>query len=312
MKVGKAATIVAPVLLAGVLFFVAVRLGDPGRALGAIRALPLSVLAAALACAIVYLALKAWQLHLLLANLGIRADVRRLGLAFAVGELALTLPFGLFAQNWVLARTGRAHFGESAAATVVMLLVELVVVLLFLAVVGIRGWPAARPGAVIVVVGLCALMALVVQFESALRDWSERIRARRLAHRALVALIDLLCGLKRLSHVHVLAANAAIAALYLGALALAFMLVGQRVGLEHFGFLMAATTYAFALAVVFLTGGLTSQIGTVEVLGMSAAQAAFGLSYAEGLTLMLAFRVVWTGAIWLCNLPIVVLLWRRV
>jgi len=311
VRVGKAATVVAPVLLAGGLFFIALRLGDPGRALGAIRALPLSVLAAALACALVYLALKAWQLHLLLRNLGLRVDVRRLGLAFAVGELALTLPFGLFAQNWVLARTGRANFAESAAATVVMLLVEIVVVLVFLAVVGIRGWPAARPGAIVAVVGLCALMAIVVHFESALRDWSERIRARRVVHRALVALIDLLSGLKRLSHLHVLAGNAAIAAVYLGALALAFMLVGQHVGLDRFGFLMAATTYAFALAVVFLTGGLISQIGTVEVLGMSAAQAAFGLSYAEGLTLMLAFRVVWTGAMWLCNLPVVALLWRR-
>jgi hypothetical protein len=311
VRLGKAAAVVAPALLAGALFALALRLGNPGRALGAIRALPLSLLAAALGCALVYLALKAWQLHLLLANLGIRVDLRRLGLAFAVGELALTLPFGLFAQNWVLARTGRGNFAESAAATVVMLLVEIVVVLLFLAVVGIRGWPAARPGAVVAVVGLCALMAIVVHFESALRDWSERIRGGRIVHRALVALIDLLCGVKRLSHLHVLAGNAGIAALYLGALALAFMLVGRGVGLEGFRFLMAATTYGFALAVVFLTGGLISQIGTVEVLGMGAAQAAFGRSYAEGLTLMLAFRVVWTGAMWLCNLPIVALLWRR-
>jgi len=118
--------------------------------------------------------------------------------------------------------------------------------------------------------------------------------------------------LRRLSHLHVLGVNVVIAGAYLGALALAlaFMAVGRHVGLERFGFLMAATTYAFALAVVFLMGGLVSQIGTVEVLGMSAAQAAFGISYAEGLTLMLAFRVVWTGTMWLCNLPIVALLWR--
>jgi len=32
--------------------------------------------------------------------------------------------------------------------------------------------------------------------------------------------------------------------------------------------------------------------------------------YAEGLTLMLGFRVVWTGAMWVCNLLIVALLWR--
>jgi Lysylphosphatidylglycerol synthase TM region len=309
VRVGKAIAVVAPVALAGVLLFIAIRLGDPGRALGAIRALPVAVLAAALALALVYLALKAWQLHLLLGSLGIRADWRRLGLAFSVGELALTLPFGLFAQNWVLARTGRGHFGETAAATVVMLLVEILVVLLFLAVVGIRGWPEVRPGALVAIGGLFVLMALVLNFEPAARRLAQRFR-RRFLHRALVALIDLLCGLKRLSHVHVLGVNVVIAGGYLAALALAFMLVGQHVGVQRFGFLMAATTYAFALAVVFLTGGLVSQLGSVEVLGMGAAQAAFGISYAEGLTLMLAFRVVWTGAMWLCNLPIVLLLWR--
>lgn len=300
---------IAPLVLAGVLFFVAVRLGDPHRALAQIHGLPLHVLAAALGLAIVYLGLKAWQLHLLLGNLGIHPGIRRLGLAFAVGELALTLPFGLFAQNWVLARTGRAHFGETAAATVVMLLVEIIVVLIVLAVVGIHGWPLVRALAVAAAAGVCLLMVFVLHFEPAARRLARRFR-RPVIHRALIAAIDLLTGLKRLSNLHVLGVNAAVATGYLAALALAFMIVGRHVGLANFGFVMAASTYAFALAVVFLTGGLISQIGTVEVLGMQAAQAGFGISYAEGLTLMLAFRVVWTGAMWLCNLPIVVLLWR--
>jgi hypothetical protein len=309
VKIGAAAAVGAPVVLAGALFFVAIRLGDPGRALARIVGLPLFVLASALGLAIVYLGLKAWQLHLLLGNLGIHPGGRRLGLAFAVGELALTLPFGLFAQNWVLARTGRAHFGETAAATVVMLLVEIAVVLVVLAVVGIRGWPAVRWLAIAAAALLCLLMVFAVHFEPTARRLARRFR-QPLVHRALTAGIDLLSGLKRLSHVHVLGVNAAIAIGYLAALALALMVVGRHVGLAHFGFVMAATTYAFALAVVFLTGGLVSQIGSVEVLGMSAAQAAFGISYAEGLTLMLAFRVVWTGAMWLCNLPVVALLWR--
>lgn len=309
MRLGKAAAVVAPVALAGALFFLAVRLGDPGRALAGIRALPLWVLAAALGLAIVYLVLKAWQLHLLLANLGIHPDWRRLGLAFAVGELALTLPFGIFAQNWVLARTGRAHFGETAAATVVMLLVEIVVVLLTLAIIGIDGWPTVRPLAVVAAVGTCLLMVYVLHFEPAARRLAKRFR-QPLVHRALTATIDLLSGLKRLSNLHVLGINVLVATAYLTALVVAFMLVGQHVGVARFGFLMAAATYSFALAVVFLTGGLVSQIGTVEVLGMSAAQAGFGIGYAEGLTLMLGFRAVWTGAIWICNLPIVALLWR--
>ena len=110
MRIGKAAAVIAPVVLAGALFFVAIRLGDPARTLGEIHRLPLSVLGVALLMAAIYLGLKVWQLHLLLGNLGIHPDWGRLGLAFAVGELALTLPFGLFAQNWVLARKGRAHF----------------------------------------------------------------------------------------------------------------------------------------------------------------------------------------------------------
>ncbi|MFI4887269.1 MAG: lysylphosphatidylglycerol synthase domain-containing protein [Burkholderiales bacterium] len=309
MRVGKVAVVVAPVVLAGALFFIAIKLGDPARALPQIRRLPPWVLVAALAMAIVYLGLKAWQLHLLLANLGIRPDWRRLGLAFAVGELAVTLPFGIFAQNWVLARTGRAHFGETAAATVVMLLVEIMIVLLLLAVVGIRGWPVVRPIAIAAAVALFLLVAFVLHFEATVRRLAQRFRQPAL-HRALTAAIDLICGMERLSNMHLLAINFAIAAAYLGALVVAFMIVGQHVGVARFGFLMAATTYAAALAVVFLTGGLVSQIGTVEVLGMGAAQAAWGIPYAEGLALMLGFRVVWTGAMWLCNLPIVVLLWR--
>jgi hypothetical protein len=309
VRFGKAAAVLAPIALAGGLFFLALRLGDPGRALTHIRGLPLDVLAHPLGMAVVYLALKAWQLHLLLANLGIHPDWRRLGLAFAVGELALTLPFGIFAQNWVLARTGRAHFGETAAATVVMLQVEIFVVLALLAIAGIRGWPLVRPLAIVGAIGLGVAIALVLRFERAARKLCRRV-TRPALHTALDGLIDLLAGVRRLSRVHFLGANAAIAAAYLAALVVAFMVVGRHVGIERFGFLMAATTYGFALAVVFLTGGLVSQIGTVEVLGMGAAQAAFGIPYADGLALMLGFRVVWTGAMWLCNLPVVAALWR--
>ena len=309
MRVGKG-VVVAPVALAGGLFFLATRMGDPARALGAVRGLPLSVLAAALGLALAYLALKAWQLHLLLVNLGVRADWRRVGLAFAVGELALTLPFGLFAQNWVLARTGRANFGATAAATVVMLLVEIVVVLLLLAVVGIRGWPVVRPIAAAAVGAIAALLVWVLHFEDTARRLARRFPRPEVLHAALVAAIDLVCGLKRLANPKVLGVNAGVASGYLAALAVAFMLVGRHVGLDHFSFLMAATTYAFALAIVFLTGGMVSQIGSVEVLGMGAAQAAFGIPYADGLTLMLAFRIVWTGAMWICNVPLVVALWR--
>ena len=38
---------------------------------------------------------------------------------------------------------------------------------------------------------------------------------------------------------------------------------------------------------------------------------AWGIDYTDGLAMMLGFRVVWTGSIWLLCLPIVGILWRE-
>lgn len=298
-----------PVLLAGALLAVAFNLGDLGKVVGRVQAIPIAVMLFALAMGVAYLVLKLWQLHLLLANLGLHPGWRRLLLAFAVGELAVTLPFGIFAQNWILSTAGgRARFGRSSAATVVMLVVETLVVLALLAVVGIPRWPQLQPTAAICAAGFLAVVVSVLRFERIARRLALRIR-RPLLHRAALEALGLLRGLKRLSSARVLAINIAIAAAYLGALAFAFMAVGRSVGLHHLSYLAAATIYAFSLAVVLICGGLISQIGTVEILGMGAAQA-WGLSLTDGLALMLAFRLVWTGVIWLVNLPVVLLLWR--
>jgi len=301
--------LVVPIILAGALLAVAFNLGDLGNVLARVQAIPVSVMAVALAMGLIYLVLKAWQLRLLLANLGLRPDWRRLLLAFAVGELAVTLPFGIFAQNWVLSTTGtHTRFGRSSAATVVMLLVEMLVVLTLLAVIGIPRWPELQPAAAVCTVGIIVLGFSLLRFERFTRRLAHRLR-RPLLHRVVSEALGLIRGLKRLSDPRVLAANVLLAAAYLGALSFAFMAVGHSVGLHHLGFLTAATIYAFSLAVVFLCGGIVSQIGTVEILGMGAAQA-WGISFTDGLALMLAFRVVWTGVMWLVNLPLVFLLWR--
>lgn len=299
---------ILPVLLAAALLAVAFRLGDLGNVLGRIQTLSIATMAFALAMGLCYLVLKLWQLHRLLENLDLHPGWRRLTLAFAVGELALTLPFGVFAQNWILSHRRREHFGRSSAATVVMLLVEALALLVFLAVVGIPGWPELAPIAAAFAAGLLVLVAAVLRFEQLARHLVRRIR-RPLVHRVLVEALELLLGLKRLSNPRVLVGNVLIAGLYLAALTLAFTAVGRDVGLAHLSYLGASSIYAFSLAVVLICGGLVSQIGTLEILGMGAAQA-WGFTFTEGLALMLGFRVVWTGVMWLINLPLVVVLWR--
>src|SRR6185437_4206102 len=156
-----------PIVLAGALFFLAISLGDVGKVLGRIRAIPLLDLAITLGCAFVYLVFKGLQLHLLLADLGAHPKPRRFLLAFAVGELAVTFPLGIFAQNWVLSENDRIRFGRSSAATVVMLVIA-------------------------------ALVFSVLRFEPFAQKFADKVRHEKL-HKAMDEAIGLIRGLKRLA-----------------------------------------------------------------------------------------------------------------
>lgn len=302
--------LIVPLLLASALLALAFKLGNLASVIGRVQAIPVSVMAFALGMATVYLALKAWQFRLLLSNLGVRLGWRRLVLAFAVGELSLTLPFGIFAQNWVLTSSRVARFGRSSAATVIMLLVETCIVLLLLSITGIPRWPQTRPAAAAFLAAVVTVLVVVRRFGHLAGPLARKVR-QPLLRRGLFGIFDLVHGMKRLSDPKLLAATTLLAVTYLGALVLAFLAVGRAVGVQSLDYLSAATIYAFSLAVVLLCGGAITQIGTVEVLGMGAAQA-WGINFTDGLALMLGFRLVWTGAIWLLNLPVVFVLWRSI
>lgn len=301
-------TVLLPVLLAAALLAFALRLGSLQGMLARMRLLPAAIFAPTLACAAVYLALKALQLRMLLANLGLRIPWRNFGLAFCVGELTATLPFGLFSQNWVMSASSHVHVGRSAAATVMMLFAEAIVVLAVLAVYGIPGWSAVRPAALAVLAGCGAFVFGVVRYEHVTTRVAHKVR-HEAARRALLSGIELLGSLRKLSSIALLGANVLLGAAYLGALAYALLLVGHAIGLDELDYAKAAAIYAFALAVVLLGGGAFGQIGTVDVLGMVAARS-FGIGYTDGLALMLGFRLVWTASLWVLDLPVVILLWR--
>jgi hypothetical protein len=300
--------ILLPIFITAALLFVALSLGNLGKVIGRIQAIPVTTMAIALGFAIVYLAFKALQLHLLLANLGAHPDRKRFALAFALGEIAVTIPLGIFAQNWVLSDEDRIQFGRSSAATVVMLLTEIVIVLLLLAVAGIPGWTKIQPLAGVALFAIAVIIFVILRFEPQIAGWADRVKQPRLK-RAATAGIRLICGMKSLANARLLALNFLIAVIYLGALACAFLFVGEGLHVQAINYLKAATIYAFALASVLLTGGLLGHVGTVEVVGIAAAQA-WGIGYTKGLALMLGFRIVWTGAIWLVTLPIVARYWR--
>lgn len=302
--------VVLPVLLAAALLMVAISLGDLGLVVHRVKQVPLSIMLLTLLLAAGYLLLKGLQLHLLLNALDAHPGRRRFMLAFSVGELALTFPLGIFAQNWVLSRTDQVRFGRSSAATVVMLALEVVVALAWLAASGIPGWPAVRPTALAVLLLGLALTVVALRFDLPQR-LGHRVRHPRL-RQALDETAGLLDGLKQLARWAVLGKNLILTAAYLAFLATAFWVMGHGMGLDDLSYRQAATIYAFALASILMTGGLFGQIGTMEVIGMSAALAT-GMGYARGLALMLGFRLAWTGAMWLLNGSVVLALrhsWR--
>jgi hypothetical protein len=301
--------VILPVLLAAALLVFAFSLGDLGKVVARLRDLPLRVLGISIGGAAVYLGCKAVQLRLMLRRIDVCIPPRPFWLAFAVGELTVTLPLGLFSQNWVLSASRRVHVGRSSAATVMMLLVEIATVFLFLAVIAIPGWSEVRWISVALLVVFASAVAAALLFEDRARKLPDRFH-REWVKKIAKGAIELLDGLRKLCTPHTIAVSLVLAAIYLGALATAFWQVGRGMHVQHLSYLDATTIYMFSLAVILIGAGLISQIGTVDLLGMVIARA-WGIGYTDGLAMMLGFRIVWTGSIWLLCLPIVGATWRE-
>ncbi|MGH8113559.1 MAG: lysylphosphatidylglycerol synthase domain-containing protein [Rhodanobacteraceae bacterium] len=301
--------VILPVLLAAALLLFAFKLGNLGKVAARLHDLTLPVLVMAFGCAACYLGCKAVQLRIMLKHAGVHIPARPFWLAFAVGELTVTLPLGLFSENWVLSASRRVHIGRSSAATVMMLLSEVAVVFLFLAIVGIPGWTQVHYGAIAVLAGFVALVAALLMFEDKARALPDCLTLPW-AKQAAKGAVELIDGLRRLTTPTLLGPGLALAAIYLGAMTTAFWLVGHGMQVYHLDYLDATQIYLFALAVILIGGGLVSQIGTIDILGMVVARS-FGINYTDGLAMMLGFRIVWTGVVWIWCLPIAGLMWRE-
>lgn len=254
-----------------------------------------------------YLVLKGWQFGRLLSASGLATRWRSRWLAFAIGELSLTLPLGMYAQNYVLTKAQGTHFAASATSTTMMLALELILLALVLAVVPIAGWPQLQP-TLWGLLGLSTLLGLVIARGFRLRQWLRRLAASR--HRAgwfARGLLDFAYHFRRIARPHVLLHNALLTVGYMLALIVAFQQVGNDVSLTPLDFQQALTIYAFGLLIAMSVGSLLSQFGVLELTGAAAAQAA-GLGLQDGLAALLWFRLLWTLSIWgLCGLILLAL-----
>lgn len=299
-------TTLIPTLLSLALLAAAFTLADFSEVLGRATHIPWQILPLLFALAGLYLVLKGWQFARMLRAINLRPHWRTLLLAFSIGEMTLTLPLGIYSQNYVLQRAAGIPAARSTTVTTMMLVFELGIVLAVLALYGIPGWSVLRPMAFgILVLGAIGLSAFhrsqwLVAWVIGLLPGGERGRVGRIMRIFLERL-------QAFPAPRIAIPNLLITLLYLLALTVAFHILAQRVGSSELLFVQSLTIYLFALLVALLVGGLLSQIGVVEMAGLGAAKA-WGIAPTDGLSMLVWFRLLWTASIWLICVPVVFLL----
>lgn len=295
-----------PLLLSAALLAFAFSISNLTKVFDRIAEIPFTAIAMAFLLALTYLAVKCLELNLLLSRLGIRLQWRRLVFAFAIAEMTITIPAGVYVQNYIMQRMRSAGFARSAAATTAMLLIELCIILLMLALLGIPHWDWVRPVAIATLTGLILLLRLLVSSDILTLRVLPRIRREGL--KVLVrGFSEVVAGLRQLTLPRTIVPAVLLAVTYLSALAAAFTIIGRGTGVAHFTYLHAVTVYSFSLTVTLLMAGILTQLGVIEVAGLGAA-ATLGYGPSEALAMMLGFRLVWMGSVWLISGPTALLL----
>jgi len=261
-----------------------------------ILSLSLATMAIVFALAVVYLGLKWVQFHRYLDKEGIIATWRQSLLSFAVGEMTLPIPAGIYAQNYVLRTTACADFSRSSAATTAILAMEAIVSLLIVGIVDIPEWGWLRPLILVLFAGAVVVVALFLMV-ARLRDLAGGLLSAGPLGKLGPEFIETVEGFRDLFRPKVAAIAMPIAVVYLVSLVAGFFVTAHGMGIIVLSFAEALAIYLFALAVEELVP-FSSNLGVIEAGGVAAAQA-FGYGFTEGLAMMLGFRLVWTGSVWL-------------
>lgn len=286
-----------PSLLCLALLAFALGVTDLPRVFDRLRRVSFGTVSGVLGLVLVYLTLKGIQLRILLRHLGVRVPWRSLVLAFAIGEMTLTIPSGIYAQNYVLRRLGLAEFAHSAAATTMALAIEGAIVITALLIVGVPGWPWLRP----LLLAFCAITAAVITALTHSAGFSERVAGLaagggRLAKPAQ-GLIDIVGGMLSDLVPRVFLPCLLLGLVYMSALAAGLRVVAHGTGLTGMTLPQAASIYFFSLGTAMTVGGILTQLGVIEVAGLGAAKA-WGYDLSDALAMLLGFRVLWMGWIW--------------
>jgi uncharacterized membrane protein YbhN (UPF0104 family) len=242
-----------------------------------------------------YLALRALVWHELLEQLGIDVPWRPTLAALAGGEIAKTVPGGVYVQNYLLARL--AHFGElpivrSSTATTAALGLESLLALPVALLIGIPNTPWLPWTLIGVVVTWLALLVLLwllvhtweVHLAPGTPQWLRH--GLRIGAEFLDAAKDL-CTWRT---VRALVPTAIYMLVYVADL----HLIAGAVGIRTINFFQTMSIYAIVVLTVILIP-IPTKLGTTELTGLTAF-VAYGIPSSTAAIVMLGLRLMASGA----------------
>jgi uncharacterized membrane protein YbhN (UPF0104 family) len=225
-------------------------------------------------------------------------------MSFMGGEMAKALPGGQYFQTYLLRQAHGVPVSRSAAATTIIIWLEVATCLVAVLILGVGSWTWVRPAAAVLLVGI-ALLAVVVKrrplssrFLMASRR-RPRLRPVSAWYAGFIGSADSLLCLRALGPA------AALSAAYIAVAALELWAIAAGLGLHGLGFAQALVVYAFALGAGLIIP-VPIDLGLTELSGLAALMAC-GVPRADALTVMLLQRLVsstLTGGISLAGLAV--------
>ena len=218
---------------------------------------------------VAYEAVRGVQWHYSLKRLDLRIPLTTQIFAFALSEVTKVLPIGNYFQNYVLQQSKGADFGETSAATTLIILEEIVVSLAGVVILGLGAWTGWVRAVVLVGSAIAiAVIWLLVRFhpEGHRPDWVQRRKGFRKIADEFANFRE---GAVNLMHPRAIAVTLALSATYLVIGAAALYVVVLGLGVTNATFTETLAVYFFSLAVALMLP-IPVDIGVIEVSGLGA------------------------------------------
>lgn len=263
-------------------------LGDIRKVGSAIVGFSLGNAALFLLLTIIYEVVRGVQWLYFLKGMKVKVGLRRSIFAFVGGEATKSLPAGNYFENYLLEREGGVSVAYTASGTTITVLLEVVVCVVYLAIVGIRGWGWLRP---VLIFGTLAVLLLVVvigrlEFHAHPPDWLAKRTFFQWMSEQWKTFVQ---GAETFVTPTSLAIGVTLAAIYLAAAGTQYYIVIRALGNNHLSLWDGISAYLFGLGVGLILP-VPTDIGVQEITGVGALSA-LGMATTNAVSVTIVYRI---------------------